>query len=355
MKKLFNSLSLLLGIVLLFSGFIKAIDPIGMQYKIEEYFGTFGTFGELIFPLALPFSVFLILVEILLGWMLVCRVFLKKTFIWATILFVFFGFLTFYSAYTQSITDCGCFGDFIKLEPWTSFFKDLVFLFVTLLLWFIYSKIGSTKFLSLRSFMIFQSIGILLICYTLIFIPIIDFRPYKVGVSISKATEIPPDAPKDEIETEWIYKVGTDTLVFSSDQKPWNIEGSVYIDRNQKLIKKGYRPPIEDFNLFDYKGDEVDLTAFFAKKKLWITILKNIDSQKLQSILSLYERSKEKVYILSTQSIESLQLEESIWKDRYIFVDSKLLKTMIRASIGYFCVDNGVIVDKWTSDRNCLN
>ena len=115
---------------LLFSGFVKLIDPLGFSYKLQEYFEVFSM--EWLVPFSLFLSVSVILFEILLGVCLIFGVQVKKV-MWGNLfLMIFFTFLTFFSAYFNKVTDCGCFGDFMKLDPWHSFFKDMHLLFISL-------------------------------------------------------------------------------------------------------------------------------------------------------------------------------------------------------------------------------
>ena len=130
MKYIIHIGRIVVGCLFIFSGFIKANDPLGFAYKMEEYFTVFGT--ELLIPTALYLSVFVCIFEMILGFMLLLGT-KTKLVIWLSFLMiVFFTFLTFYSAYYNKVTDCGCFGDFLLLKPWTSFYKDLILLVLIL-------------------------------------------------------------------------------------------------------------------------------------------------------------------------------------------------------------------------------
>ena len=136
MKILYQIARLSVGVLFIFSGYVKLVDPIGFSYKLEEYFGPDVLGLEFLVPLALTLSVCIVIFELLLGVMLLLGV-AKKFTLWSLLLMiVFFTFLTFYSAYFNKVTDCGCFGDAIPLDPWQSFYKDVILSVLILFLFF---------------------------------------------------------------------------------------------------------------------------------------------------------------------------------------------------------------------------
>ena len=138
MKILVQIARIIVGVLFIFSGFVKLVDPIGSQYKFEEYFSEGVLNLEFLIPYALPFAVFLIISEIVLGFALLVGWKAKFTVGSLKIMILVFLFLTWYSAYYDKVTDCGCFGDAIKLKPWETFYKDVI---LTLLIFFIGFKI----------------------------------------------------------------------------------------------------------------------------------------------------------------------------------------------------------------------
>ena len=184
------------GSLFIFSGGIKINDPVGTQIKLEEYFQVFSSDFTSIFELFVPFSlfisVFLCCIEIVIGFALLLNYRMKITSSITLGLIIFFTFLTFYSAYFNKVTDCGCFGDAIKLTPWESFSKDIVLLIFSFIIYFLYSKLkNQTDLLPIKifndlnfnnGFLIFITSLCLIISYTSInFLPFIDFRAYKEG------------------------------------------------------------------------------------------------------------------------------------------------------------------------------
>ena len=128
MKLIVQLARLLVGITFVFSGLVKLVDPLGSSYKFQEYFGADVLNLEFLIPYALPFSIILILIELLLGITLIMG-YLPKLTTWSLLgIILVFLYLTWYSAYFDKVTDCGCFGDAITLTPWETFYKNVVLL-----------------------------------------------------------------------------------------------------------------------------------------------------------------------------------------------------------------------------------
>ena len=247
------------GTFLLFSGFVKLIDPLGFSYKLQEYFEVFGFDWLIEFSLFLSISI--ILFEMFLGVFLICGIHVKKIMWGNLILMLFFTFLTFFSAYFNKVTDCGCFGDFMKLDPWHSFFKDLHLVFVSIVLFVYQNRIKS--FWSLKRIiliLILSAIGLFVFTfYTLTNLPVVDFRAYKIGTNIIEDRQLPANAKKDVYEDVWFYEIDGVVKEYSTSDKPWEIKGAKFKDRETKLIFKGDSPAINDFDIID-ENKGVDLT-----------------------------------------------------------------------------------------------
>ena len=141
MRFIYSILRYLVGSIFIFSGLIKINDPVGTQIKLEEYFGVFSTdftsLFELLVPFALLISIALCTLEIIIGIALLMNYKMRIVLKLLLSLIVFFTFLTFYSAYFNKVTDCGCFGDAIKLTPWESFYKDIILLVFSISIYFL--------------------------------------------------------------------------------------------------------------------------------------------------------------------------------------------------------------------------
>ena len=271
MKNIITQFSrIFVGILFIISGLIKLNDPIGFSYKLAEYFSE-PVFNMPFFtPLALAIALFLVILEVVLGIMLLIGYKTKFT-VWSLlILIVLFTFLTFYSAYFNVVKDCGCFGDALKLTPWQSFTKDIVLLFFILILFF-NQKLGKPLFgNSVQNIIIYVTIVLssLTGVWVLNHLPLIDFRPYKVGNNIQKGMRIPDGAEKSVVEMIFIYKVGGVNKEFTEKELMEIPEGAVFVDRKDKVITEGYVPPIHDFTMekdgSDYKEE------FLAEPKLML-------------------------------------------------------------------------------------
>ncbi|PQJ21056.1 DoxX family protein [Tenacibaculum sp. SG-28] len=312
---------LLVGLLFIYSGFVKLIDPIGSQYKFEEYFNEDVLNLEFLIPFALPFSVLLIVVELALGVMLLVGYKPKLT-VWSLFgLNTIFLFLTWYSYTYNKVTDCGCFGDAIKLTPGETFYKNIVFMIfiVVLILGLKYIKpIFSVKFASIATYgSVFISLGI--VYYVLTHLPIIDFRAYAVGTNIAEGME---------------YQENSDEA-----------------------------PPIHDFEIGTVDGDKLE--EMLQKEKallVFMTTINKASKEGLHAVSKIASTAKNKgysIYVLTSdimmadviyeQNFEALNKFKKEYNLPYTFgsCDEKAIKTAIRANPGVMTVHKGVISGKW--------
>ncbi|MDH3323582.1 MAG: DoxX family protein, partial [Flavobacteriaceae bacterium] len=200
---------LLVSVTFIFSGFVKLVDPLGSAYKFEEYFGADVLNMEFLSPYALQFSIVLILAEIMLGVMLLIG-FKPKLTVWSLFFIsLIFLFLTWYSAYYDKVTDCGCFGDAITLTPWETFYKNVVL--IGLIIFLIKNVYDIQPILSESFVKIVAAISLVsfvfITFYVLKHLPIIDFRAYAVGKNIPEGMLVPEGAAKAVFEDTWTYHV----------------------------------------------------------------------------------------------------------------------------------------------------
>ena len=355
MKNIITQFSrIFVGILFIISGLIKLNDPIGFSYKLAEYFSEAVFNMPFFIPLSLALAVFLVILEVVLGVMLLIGYKTKFT-IWSLLLLiVMFTFLTFYSAYFNVVKDCGCFGDALKLTPWESFIKDIVLLFFILVLYFNQSLI-KPLFNQTTQNIIF--LGSIILCSILAFVvlkhlPIIDFRPYKVGNNIQEGMRVPDDAEKSVVEMIFIYKVkGVETEFTEKDLM--NIpEGAEFIDRKDKVITEGYVPPIFDFTM---EKDDSDYASEFleAPKTMLIVAydLHNADREGLAKMEKLFLEAKAKGYKVAgmtsslPEEINKAKKEFGLTFDFY-FCDAITLKTIERANPNIVILKQGTIMQK---------
>lgn len=354
MKLLTHFSRLFVGVLFIISGFIKLNDPIGFSFKLEEYFDADVLNLEFLIPFALTISIFVVVFEVVLGIMLLVG-FKSKFTTWSLLLMIiFFTFLTFYSAYFNKVTECGCFGDALKLTSWQSFTKDIVLL-VFILILFINKK-------NINPLLANKSIAIIIIAcfiacfgfsyYVLNHLPLIDFRPYKIGKNIQEGMHIPENAPKAVYEYTWKFKVnGKEEKIVTTGAYP-EVKGGEYISVDTKEIKKGYEVPIHDFSI---EKDGNDYTEeILNEPKLVMIVTYNLlksDQEGLDKLEQLSTDAKTKGYkvIALTASLENTIAEvkeNNKFTFDFYFCDETTLKTIIRSNPGILILDKGTVLQK---------
>jgi uncharacterized membrane protein YphA (DoxX/SURF4 family)/peroxiredoxin len=355
MKNIITQFSrIFVGILFIISGLIKLNDPIGFSYKLTEYFGEPVFNMPFLVPFALAIALFLVILEVVLGVMLLIGYKSKFTINSLLLLIVFFTFLTFYSAYFDVVKDCGCFGDALHITPWQSFTKDVVLLFFILILFFNKKLVKPLFGNTVQNILAFASIAsCAFIGYWVInHLPIIDFRPYKVGTNIQKGMRIPDNAPKSVVEMIFIYKVNGVDKEFNEKDLTALPEGATFVDRKDKVITEGYIPPIHDFTMekegSDYKEE------FLNEPKLVMIVaydLVHADKEGLIKLEKLNQEAKAKGYKVigmttsSPEEIAKSKKEFGITFDFY-FCDATALKTIERANPSIVVLEKGTILQK---------
>ena len=339
---------ILVGIIFVFSGLIKLNDPVGTQIKFEEYFEVFAQdipflhdFFMALVPFTLVMSVLFCAAEIILGVALLAS-YKPKVTVWLLFfLITFFTFLTFYSAYFNRVTDCGCFGDAIKLKPWTSFTKDVVLMVLILFIIGHRNRLRSRKTGWLVTLTILLTLG--LGVYAIQFLPPIDMLPYAVGKSIPAQMK-----PSEPFRYQYIMEKAGKTGKF--DKYPTD---STYKFKEMVLLNENAKPKITDYRVWNDEGDFTQET--FTGNKLFIIVksTKDIDAGSLPAIRTLVEGlqgSTVKPYILTSVSddeIKAFRNEFQLTDVPYYKADATVLKTIMRSNPGTWLLSNGVVRGKW--------
>jgi uncharacterized membrane protein YphA (DoxX/SURF4 family) len=344
----------LVGLLFIISGLIKLNDPVGFSYKLGEYFSESVLNMPFLVPLALPLAVFIVIFEAVLGIMLLVGYKPKFT-VWSLLLMiVFFTFLTFYSAYFNKVTDCGCFGDALKLTPWESFTKDVVLLFFIIILFINQKLIRPFLPKNITNITVYLSIALCAFMgyYVLNHLPIIDFRAYKVGTNVPKAMEIPEGAPKAVVEMTFIYDVNGVKKEYTVDQVGNVPADAKFVDRIDKVISEGYVPPIHDFTMEKDGGDHTP--EMMAEPKLMAFVMYELDKadpdglEKLAELAKLATAKGYKVIAMTSSGddqIAAVKQKYNLPFDFY-FTDTTTLKTIERANPSIVIFNNGTIVQK---------
>ena len=338
----------LVGSVFVFSGLIKLNDPVGTQIKFEEYFEVFaqdvpllhGFFMGLV-PFTLVMSVLFCAAEIILGVALMVSYKPKLTTWLLFALIAFFTFLTFYSAYFNRVTDCGCFGDAIKLKPWTSFGKDVV---LTVLILFIIGhrnriRPRKTGWVVVLTTILTIGLGI----YAVEFLPPLDLLPYAVGKNIPNQMK-----PSEPLRYKYLMEKGGKTTEF--EQYPTD---QSYKFKEMVLVNEKAKPKITDYRVWNDEGDFTQQT--FEGNKLFVIVktVNDIDAGSLPAIRALVEGlqgSSVKPYILTSASddeIKAFRKEFQLDNVPYYKADATVLKTIMRSNPGTWLMSNGVVRGKW--------
>lgn len=337
----------LVGIVFIISGLIKINDPIGTQIKFEEYFEVFaqdvpllhGFFMGLV-PFTLLLSVLFCASEVVLGVALLAR-YKPKLAIWILLLLItFFTFLTFYSAYYNRVTDCGCFGEAIKLKPWTSFTKDVVLMVFILFIIGHRNRIIPRKTGWLVALTTILTIG--LGVYAIEFLPPVDMLPYAVGKSIPAQMK-----PSEPLRYTYIMEKDGKTAEFATYPTD-----STYKFKEMVLANENAKPKITDYRVWNDAGDFTPET--FVGNKLFVIIKSttDIDPGSISAIRSLINGLKGSditpiiLTSVSTAEIKRFQTEYQLDLPAYQ-ADATVLKTIMRSNPGTWLLSNGVVKGKW--------
>ena len=359
---------ILVGVLFIISGLIKLNDPMGFSFKLEEYFNANVLNMEFLIPYALLIACFVVIFEVVLGVMLLVG-FKTKFTVWSLLaMIVFFTFLTFYSAYFNKVTDCGCFGDALKLTPWQSFTKDLILLVLIVYVFInkngIQSISNQQKTIKTTS-VVFIILPILFGLYSVTFLPILDFLPYKEGANIIESMKIPEGSPQDEFEIIYTLKNKITGEKKEINDKDY-IATKIYADTNwvlesssePKLIKEGFQPKIKDLNVFDSQGVSYTQEIFDNPYYNLVAVgwkLDKTNKKALGDINALAINAKENfntrsVFLTSNspKDAEALVKELNLLPDVF-YADAVPLKSMVRSNPGLMLIKEGVVIKKWPS------
>ncbi|MCI6490618.1 MAG: triose-phosphate isomerase [Prevotella sp.] len=365
-----NLFRFLAGITFILSGFVKAVDPIGTQYKIADYAAAMGLEGVMPDIMTLGASVLLSGTEFVLGIMLLFAI--RRRLV-TKLALLFVGIMTAITVWlyvADPVSDCGCFGDAIKLTNGETLLKNIVLLAVTALLAWRPMRMPRMVSRSNQWIVYHYSVVFILViaAYSLYYLPLFDFRPYHIGADIAKGMEVPEDAEQPEFETTFIMEKDGIRKEFGLDNYPdstWT-----FIDSKTKVLKQGYIPPIHDFALMllpqhneeeedgDYSEDITE-TVLADPGYTFLLIsphLENADDSMFGNIDQIYEYACDygyKFYCLTASGKKAIDHWTDMTGAEYPFcnVDETTLKTIIRSNPGLVLLKGGVIVGKWSHNN----
>ena len=353
---LVNACRFLLGATFVFSGFVKAIDPIGTQYKLQDYISAVGMGGIVPDIVTLLASVALSALEFSLG---VFVLFAIRRHLVSKILVAFMAVMTLITVWIalfNPVKDCGCFGEALRLTNVQTLLKNIVLLAASVVVAWrplrMYRFLSrSTQWIAINYTILFV---LLLSAHCLYHLPLIDFRPYHIGMNIKKGMEIPAGAPQPEFETTFILQKNGVKKEFTLDNYPdssWQ-----FVDSKTVQTKEGYVPPIHDFSIQKADGDDITDSVLTAKGYIFLLVsphLEQADDSNFGDIDLLYEYCQERkipFYCLTA----STKKDRDHWADitgaeyPFCFTDETALKTIIRSNPGLLLLKDGTIIRKWS-------
>lgn len=362
MKAVISITRILVGLLFIFSGLIKAIDPLGLSYKMQEFFELWGL--SQFNAWTLTFSVLMNAFEIIAGFALLLgwRI---RLFIWLLLLLiVFFTFLTGYAYYSDKFKNCGCFGDCIPITPLVSFLKDIVLTALILYLFWHRDKIKPMLPPKMTSLFMF-AIAVLtfgLQWYSLTYGPPVDCLPYKKGKNITEQMKMPANAIPDSTVITFVYEKNGERVEFTADRFPddFNSETYKFISRYDKLVRKGKNnvPPITGFALTGVTG--ADSTAIVLQQPYaFLIFVENFRvpvSRWATRFEKLFAAAAEKnipSYLVTSRIQDALpQIKGTGLAGIQIFsCDFTAIRTAARTNPAIYLLNEGTIIGKWSRQR----
>ena len=355
-----NACRLLTAATFVLSGFVKAVDPIGTQYKIRDYLEAWQLAQYVPDFIMLAASVAMSAVEFGIGICLLFAMHRRATSRLLLLVMAVFTPLTLWLAVANPISDCGCFGDAVKLTNWQTFWKNVALLAMAIVL--ASRPLDMVRFISRTNQWIVLNYSALFILavsgYSLYDLPQFDFRPYRVGADIRRGMEIPPGAPQPQFETTFIMEKGGERREFTLDNYPdstWT-----FIDSKTVQTAEGYVPPIHDFSI-TRRDDGEDITEQVLAYRGYTFLLiaphlEQADDSNLDLINQIYEYALDNgypFYCLTASTERAMARWRDITGAEYPFcsTDATTLETIIRSNPGLLLIKAGKVVRKWSSNR----
>ena len=359
-RVLVNIARAILAITLILSGFVKAVDPLGTQYKITDYLEALQLVQYVPEVVTLGASVLLSTVEFMLGTLLLLAIRRRLVSWLVLLLFVIMTPLTLWLALTNPISDCGCFGDAVVLTNWQTFAKNVVLLILAVIVW--RGAQVMVRFVS-------RSNQWIVISYTAVFIlvvsgwslydlPYFDFRPYHVGADIRKGMEIPEDAEQPKYETTFILEKDGRRQEFTTENYPdstWT-----FVDSKTVQLSQGYVPPIHDFSMTRLSdGEDITDSLLSLPGYAFLLVspqLQKADDSQLDLINQLYEYAVDNgypFYCLTASGEKGINqwIEQTGADYPFCHTDETTLKTVIRSNPGLLLLKGGTVIRKWSHNR----
>jgi uncharacterized membrane protein YphA (DoxX/SURF4 family) len=359
MKVLLNITRIIVGVLFIFSGLVKANDPLGLSYKMQEFFEVWG--WSFLDNYTLTFSVLMIAFEIiagvavLVGWQM-------RLFSWLLLLLIiFFTFLTGYALFSGKIRECGCFGDCIPLTADQSFMKDLLLLVLIGIIFWQRNNIKPSLNVTYSLVALFFTtiFSFAFQWFVLVHLPVKDCLPYRIGNNIPEKMQAPPGSIPDSTVISFVYDKGGKPVEFTADNFPADFDDATYkfVKRYDKLVRKGNASPaIKDFSLKTFFGNDTTLALLNADEYQLYLFLKDGYKVKdewikpLDAIMRLAAKKHVNGYMVTNVPIENLRQNppDVFFAFTPLSCDPVAIKTAARANPTLFLIKKGTIINKWS-------
>ena len=351
-----NIARIVLALTFILSGFVKAVDPLGTQYKINDYLSVWGLRDITPDFMTLGASVLLAATEFIIGICLLFAIHRRLVSKITLALMTVMTLITLWLALTNPISDCGCFGDAIVLTNWQTFWKNVVLLVAAGIIW--RWPTDMIRLISISSqWIVFNYSALFIIAIAVLSLwnlPLFDFRPYHVGANIQEGMTIPEGAPQPQFTTTFILEKDGQQKEFTTDNYPdstWT-----FIDSKTVQTAEGYVPPIHDFSIINEEGDDITDDVLSNEGYTFLLIsphLENADDSQLDQINQISEYSKQQgypFYCLTASTQRAIGRWQDITGADYPFcsTDETTLKTIIRSNPGLVLLKKGTIIGKWS-------
>ena len=354
MKAGITLIRIVVGLLFIFSGLVKANDPLGLSYKMQEFFEVWGVHG--LNHTTLASSLLMNAFEIIAGFALLIGWRIRLVSWLLLLLILFFTFLTGYTYVTGKPTNCGCFGDCLPITSQTSFLKDVVLtVLIGIIFWYrnkIKPLFSGRVSLVLMLLVTLFSFG--LQWYALKYSPVVDCLPYKKGNNIAAKMKSPPGAVPDSFAIRFIYEKGGKQFEFEPAELPADLDTYNYVDRKDKLVRKGNaEPPIKGFSLSAADGNDATATVLEQPAAL-VLFCENFStpfSSYKEDVTALYQQAATKnipLYVITSQREQATKyLQEAGLSQVPVYTcDVTAIRTAARTNPSLYLLQGGTVMEK---------
>jgi uncharacterized membrane protein len=343
---------ILVGFIFMFSGSVKAVDPLGSAYKFSDYFQVFHL--DFLQPVSLILSIILCTAEFISGFSVLSGYRQKTGMLGVMILMAIFTPLTLVLAISNPVSDCGCFGDAIHLTNWQTFGKNIILTALVIIL-FTGRRQVKQIYATEKEWIIISVVTTLFVIFSFLnirYLQLFDFLPYRIGVNIPESMKIPEGKNAGEYQTTFIYEKDGVKKEFTLENYPADDTSWKFVNQKSVLVKKGYLPPIHDFSIITSDGEDLTekILADHGYTLLMIsTKLKNANQKHLYKGFETGARCLAQgmnFFVVTASGTDELNQFNNGFN--FCSADETTLKTIVRSNPGFLLIKEGNIEGKWS-------